>query len=110
MFVDAVVTSIPYPDSCVTLKPLTVTQLFPEMTNALAWLLSVTVAPGAAVNTIGCEAVPDALTVTRSLYVPAETRTVVPATAFAFAALIVQNGCACVPNPVSRQAEVVLST
>jgi hypothetical protein len=42
--------------------------------------------------------------------VPEETSTVCPAATFAAAGLILQNGCAAVPEPVSEQLGLAWST
>jgi hypothetical protein len=68
------------------------------------------VTPEPAVKTTGALAVPEYVTVTASVYVPARTCTVVPATALAFAALIEQNGRADVPGPEFEHATLPLST
>ena len=49
---------MPQPLVSVTVKPLTVIQLLPEMAKPFACPLRVTVAPGAAVKTIGALEVP----------------------------------------------------
>ena len=85
------------------MKPLTVIQLRPEMTNPLSCPVTVTVAPGAALKMIGEVAVPDFEIVTFSEYVPAATCTVCPGATFATAAPIVQNGCALRAAPEFEQ-------
>ena len=59
---------------------------------------------------MGAPDVPDFGTVTASLYVPAATCTVCPATALAAAAPMEQNGAACVPAPVLLHEALPLST
>src|SRR6266568_2316190 len=71
--------------------------------NPFAPPVAVTVAPGAAWNTIGAPARPDRATVTFSGYVPAATSTVCPAVATAAALPIVQYGCAWLFGPASEQ-------
>ena len=72
--------------------------------------LRMTLAPGAAVNTIGASDVPELEMLTCSVYVPAATWTVVPAVAFAPAVAIVQNGVVESPGPASEQDGFDLST
>jgi hypothetical protein len=76
----------------VTVNPLIVIQVRPEMAKPFACPVTVTAAPGAAVKTIGAPCVPDLDTVTFSRYVPVATCTVCPATTWAPAAPIVQKG------------------
>ena len=66
MLVD-VDTVIPTPVVPVTVKPWTTTQLLPVIENPLVPPLSVTDAPGAAVNVTGAVGVPEFATVTFSL-------------------------------------------
>src|SRR6476659_9382291 len=98
---DELLTSMAWSEVPLTVKPRTVTQLRPEIENP--WAPPLTVTPGAAVNTIGRDPVPELTTVTCSLYVPAATDTVVPAVARWAPALIVQNGTDAVPLPALLQ-------
>src|SRR5919202_2076704 len=94
----------------VTVKPLIVIQLRPETRNPSACPLRVTVAPEAAVKTMGALDVPDVETLTFSGYVPAATCTVWPAATTCAAAPIVQNGRSIAPEPESVQEELPRST
>src|SRR6266581_1433161 len=96
-------TKIPYDEVRVTENPLIVTYCLPDTRNPFAPPVTVTVAPGAAWNTIGAPARPDRATVTFSGYVPAATSTVCPAVATAAALPIVQYGCAWLFGPASEQ-------
>src|SRR6266550_2561711 len=101
---------MPLPLVLVTVKPLMVIQLLLDTVNPFVFPVTVTDAPGAAVNTMGDVDVPDTGTVTFSLYVPLATWTVCPAATCAAAAEIVKNGCSSVPEPESEQAELPRST
>jgi hypothetical protein len=101
---------MPFPLVFVTVKPLIVIQLLLDTVKPFTVPVSVTVAPGAAVKTIGAADVPEVGTVTSSGYVPAATWTVSPAATRAAAAPIVQNGWSTVPEPVSEHAGLPLST
>jgi hypothetical protein len=96
-------TLIPTPVVLLTTKRFTVIQLRPEIKNPFVCPLTTTVAPVAAVKTIGAADVPDLGGVTASAYVPVATSTVSPATALDAAAPILQNGCVDVPEPASEQ-------
>src|SRR6476661_6999624 len=101
---------MPTPEVFVTVKPRTVTYDLPDSLKPLTPPVTVTVAPGAAVKTMGALAVPERGAVTASRYVPAATCTVWPATALAAPAPIVQNGVADDPGPLFEHAELPLST
>src|SRR3954463_855432 len=107
---DAFETSIPRLFVLVTLKPLIVTQFLARIVKALSCPVTVTVAPGAVVNTIGALDVPELPMVTSSEYVPAATCTVWPAPTTCAAAPIVQNGRSIVPELLFEQEGFERST
>jgi len=88
---------MPYCDVAEMLNPSIVIQFLPATSNPRSWPVTMTVASGAALKTIGAAALPDARILTYSGYVPDPTTTVPPATILAAAPLIVQNGEAAVP-------------
>src|SRR5207249_2102614 len=100
---DELDTAIPSPVVAVMLKPSTVTQLLPESVKPFVFPVTVTLAPGAVVNTIGALDVPEFAGVTFSAYVPEATATVSPAVACAAAPPMVQNGWLADPAPASVQ-------
>ena len=85
-------------------------QLLVETVKALSCPVTVTVAPGAEVKTIGALEVPEVRTVTSSVYVPAATCTVWPVATTCAAAPMVQNGWLLVPEPLSEQEGFERST
>src|SRR5215218_7428183 len=84
-------------------KPSTRTHCTPDRSNP--YCCPPTVDPDEPRKMIGALEVPDRVSVTFSLYVPAATATVSPATALAAAALIVQKGW----PPLSEQPAPLLT-
>src|SRR5216684_3181253 len=107
---EELLTEMPGPVVWVMANPWILTKLRPEMVQPLVCPRMVTVAPVAAVNTIGAVDVPEFAGLSSSAYWPALTLTVWPATATDAALEMVQNGCVWVPAPLSEQLLLFLST
>ena len=107
---DDPVTRIPVDVVSRTSNPAIVIHDFDETLNPEVPPLTITDSPGSAWKEMGVDDVPELVIVTASLYVPAETRTDVPATARAAPAEMVQSGSVAVPGPASEQAPCAWST